>query len=61
MSQHMQAERIVSRPAQPGRDDDHVVLRLAREALRQDPPRVRFVGRSVAGSDQGALPWRAFD
>jgi hypothetical protein len=59
MSQHLQAERIVSRPAQL--EDEHVVLRLAREALRQDPPRVRFIGRPAAGSGQGALPWPAYD
>ena len=58
MSERLQTERIVSRPA---RDDDHVVLRIAREALRQDPPRVQFVGRSGRAAAQGALPWRAFD
>lgn len=60
MSQRLQAERIISRPAQES-DDERLVLRLAREALRQDPPRVRFVGRSAAGSGQGALPWPAYD
>ena len=58
MSERRQTERIVSKPA---RDDEHIVLRLAREALRQDPPRVQFVGRSGRGSAQGALSWRAFD
>jgi hypothetical protein len=58
MSERLERERIVSKP---DRDDDHVVLRLAREALRQDPPRVQFVGRSGRSAAQGALPWRAFD
>jgi len=58
MSERLRADRIVSRPAQ---DDEHVVLRLAREPLRQDPPRVKFVGRSGPSTAQGALPWRAYD
>jgi hypothetical protein len=58
MSERLQTERIVGRPS---RDDDHIVLRLAREPLRQDPPRVQFVGRSGGAAAQGALPWRAFD
>ena len=57
MSERLRTERIVSKLSQ---DDEHVVLRLAREALRQDPPRVQFVGRSDRGQAQGALPWRAF-
>jgi hypothetical protein len=57
MSGRVQAERILSKPAG---DDEHVVLRLAREALRQDPPRVQFVGRSGRAA-QGALPWLACD
>lgn len=56
MSQRLQIKRIVRRPSQ---DDEHTVLRLAREPLRQDPPRVQFVGRSGRAA-QGALPWRAF-
>jgi hypothetical protein len=56
MSRRLQTERIVSKPA---RDDEHIVLRLAREALRQDPPRVQFVGKS-GRTAQGALPWHAF-
>ena len=58
MSERLQTERIVSKPAQA---DEHIVLRLAREPLRQDPPRVQFVGRSGQSLAQGALPWRAFD
>jgi len=61
MSHRLNAERVVSRPAHQELDDDRVVLRLVRDALRQDPPRVRFVGRSAAGSGQGALPWPAYD
>jgi hypothetical protein len=57
MSDRLRTERIASKPSQ---DDEHIVLRLAREALRQDPPRVQFVGRTGRGSAQGALPWRAF-
>ena len=57
MSERLRTERIVSKLSQ---DDEHIVLRLAREALRQDPPRVQFVGRTGRGSAQGALPWRAF-
>lgn len=57
MRQRLQTERIVSKPSQ---DDEHTVLRLARESLRQDPPRVQFVGRSGRAAAQGALPWRAF-
>jgi hypothetical protein len=56
MSGRLQTDRIVSKPA---RDDEHVVLRLAREALRQDPPRIQFVGKSGRAA-QGALPWHAF-
>ena len=57
MSHQSQAERIVRKPA--GDSDDHVVLRLARQSLRQDPPRIQFVERSGRAA-QGALPWRAF-
>jgi hypothetical protein len=41
--------------------EERVVLRLAREPLRADPPRVRFIGRSVARIEKGTLPWPAFD
>jgi hypothetical protein len=57
MSGRLQTSRIVSKPAQ---DDEHVVLRLAREALRQDPPRIQFIGRSGHAA-QGALSWHTFD
>ena len=57
MSQRLQTERILSKP---DRDEEHIVLRLAREALRQDPPRVQFVGRSGRAAAPGALPWRVF-
>jgi hypothetical protein len=64
MSEAAQPARIARSPAPsagPEDDDDRVVLRLAREALRSDPPSVRFIGRSGPVSPQGALPWRAFD
>jgi hypothetical protein len=62
MSEAAQPTRIARPPADAGpEDDDRVVLRLAREALRSDPPSVRFIGRSGPVSPQGALPWRAFD
>ena len=68
MSKALQAGRITgaSSNALPATaaSDDHVVLRLARDALRANPPAVRFIGRSVARSDQsflGRMPWRAFD
>jgi hypothetical protein len=39
------------------RDDERVVLRLAREPLRGNPPTVRFVGRVGGGSEpQSRLP-----
>ena len=65
MTKTMQAGRITRAssnslpPTAAG--DDHVVLRLAREALRANPPSVRFIARSVARRDQGAPPWPAFD
>jgi hypothetical protein len=58
MSHRLQTVRIVSNPLQ---GDEQIVLRLARAALRQDPPRIQFVGRSGRAVAQGALPWRAFD
>ncbi|HEU0075827.1 MAG TPA: hypothetical protein VFS30_17640 [Dehalococcoidia bacterium] len=58
MSQRLQTERVAGKPSQ---GHEHTVLRLAREALRQDPPRIQFVGRSGRAAAQGALPWRAFD
>jgi hypothetical protein len=51
--------RVASMPAAP--DEDRVVLRLAREALRANPPRVRFIGKTGAVAPQGALPWPAYD
>jgi hypothetical protein len=63
MSEATQPTRIArsSSTSTSSADDEHVILRLAREALRADPPSVRFVGRSGPVSPQGALPWRAFD
>ena len=63
MSEATQPTRIARSPttSAPRQDDEHVILRLAREALRADPPSVRFVGRSGPVSPQGALPWRAYD
>jgi hypothetical protein len=63
MSEATQPTRIAQSPSTstPGNDDDRVVLRLAREALRSDPPSVRFVGRTGPVSPQGALPWLAYD
>ena len=63
MSEVLQPTRIARSPSTstPRYDDEHVVLRLAREALRSDPPSVRFIGRSGPGAPQGALPWLAFD
>ncbi len=51
------SSRIVSSPSQ---NDEHVVLRLAREALRQDPPRVQFVGKSGQVQAQAVLTWPVF-
>jgi hypothetical protein len=63
MSEATQPTRIARSPSISASrpDDEHVVLRLAREALRADPPAVRFVGRSGPVSPQGAFTWRAFD
>jgi hypothetical protein len=63
MSRTVQPVRIIRAPSAPTpqSDDEHVVLRLAREALRGDPPTVRFIGRSGPGVPQGAPPWLAFD
>jgi hypothetical protein len=56
MSPNLKTDRVVCKPE---RDEEYMVLRLAREPLRQDPPRVQFIGRSDRDSAQGALPWRA--
>jgi hypothetical protein len=63
MSKTVQAVRLIRAPSPPEAqyDDERVVLRLARVALRSDPPRVRFIGRSGPGVPQGASPWLAFD
>jgi hypothetical protein len=63
MSEAMQPTRITRSPSSSAsrQDDEHVVLRLAREALRADPPSVRFIGRTGPVAPQGALPWLAFD
>jgi hypothetical protein len=62
MSEAMQPTRVArSSSATPPADDEHIVLRLARDALRADPPSVRFIGRSGPVMPQGALPWLAFD
>ena len=63
MSEAMQPTRITRSPSSSAsrQDDEHVVLRLAREALRDDPPSVRFIGRTGPVAPQGALPWLAFD
>jgi hypothetical protein len=63
MTKATQPTRIARSPSTSAslQDDGHVILRLAREALRADPPAVRFVGRSGPVSPQGALPWRAYD
>jgi hypothetical protein len=47
---------ISCRETVSARDDEHVVLRLAREALRSDPPSVRFVGRLGRREPQRPLP-----
>jgi len=63
MSEATQPTRIARSPSTsaPRHGDEHVVLRLARDALRSDPPSVRFIGRSGPVAPQGALPWLAFD
>jgi hypothetical protein len=63
MSEAIQPTRIARSPSTSAShdDDDHVVLRLAREALRSDPPSVRFIGRSGPVSPQGALQWPVYD
>jgi hypothetical protein len=67
MNKAMQAGRITRAPssslAPTAANDDHVVLRLSRDALRANPPTVRFVGRPVARdrSFPGRMLWRAFD
>jgi hypothetical protein len=62
MSEALQPTRIArSSSAAPPAGDEHTVLRLARDALRADPPSVRFIGRSGPAMPQGALPWLAYD
>jgi hypothetical protein len=63
MSEATQPTRIARSPSSsaPHLEDERLVLRLAREALRSDPPSVRFVGRTGPVSPQGALPWLACD
>ena len=36
--------------------DDQIVLRVSREALRSEPPVVRFVGRLVCGQQRVLWP-----
>lgn len=64
MSNTIQPGRIVRLPGDmemSAADSERTVLRIARDGLRADPPRVRFVGKSEGNQAQGALPWPASD
>lgn len=54
------SQRVASMPAAT-LDEERAVLRLERQALRADPPTVRFIARSGPATPQGVLPWRAYD
>ena len=51
--------RVASMPGSTP-DDERAILRLERQALRANPPTVRFIARSGPASPQGVLPWPAY-
>jgi hypothetical protein len=52
-------EQVNARSIGLSADDDHLVLRLSREALKTDRPEVRFIGRLGGAESQRRLQWPA--